>query len=209
MALRATPEQERQVFEALSAGDAGAMEEVVSSHGGWLRGVVYGVLGRRDELDDAMQQVWLNVWKKASGLDSPERGRAWLYRIAHHTAIDFGRRATRRRGLWRRLASWAGKDRAIDPTPRPSGERCPWRDDDGRPLDRMVEREEHERLLRAVATLPVMYRQPLVLKHVSGWSYREIGRTMGLPVDTVETRLVRARRLVRRALEDGRDGGSA
>ena len=41
-----------------------------------------------------------------------------------------------------------------------------------------------------------------VLKHLEGLSYAQIGEVLGLPVDTVETRLVRARRLLREALRD-------
>ena len=40
------------------------------------------------------------------------------------------------------------------------------------------------------------------MRHLNGWSYGEIANVMGLPVDTVETRLVRARRFLRDALKD-------
>ena len=55
-------------------------------------------------------------------------------------------------------------------------------------------------VLEAVCSLPAKYREPFVLRHVEGWGYRQIGQTMGLPPATVETRLVRARRLLRSAL---------
>ncbi len=41
------------------------------------------------------------------------------------------------------------------------------------------------------------YREPLLLKAVQGLSYREIGRILGLPETTVETRIARARRQLR------------
>ena len=56
-------------------------------------------------------------------------------------------------------------------------------------------------LLQAVQALPVIYREPFVLRHLEDWSYAEIGEVLGLSVDTVETRLVRARRLLRESLQ--------
>jgi RNA polymerase sigma-70 factor (ECF subfamily) len=63
-----------------------------------------------------------------------------------------------------------------------------------------VTNERHEAVLDAVASLPALYREPFVLKHLEGWSYRQIGEALGLPTDTVETRLVRARRRLRQKL---------
>jgi RNA polymerase sigma-70 factor (ECF subfamily) len=56
-------------------------------------------------------------------------------------------------------------------------------------------------VIEAIKALPALYREPFVLRHVQDWSYRQIAETMGIPVDTVETRLVRARRHLRAALD--------
>jgi len=55
-------------------------------------------------------------------------------------------------------------------------------------------------MLDAISQLPPLYREPFVLKHLQDWSYAQIGDALGLPIDTVETRLVRARRLLREQL---------
>ena len=55
-------------------------------------------------------------------------------------------------------------------------------------------------MLESIAALPEIYREPFVLKHMEDLSYKEIGELLGLPSDTVETRLVRARRLLREQL---------
>ena len=57
-------------------------------------------------------------------------------------------------------------------------------------------------VLEAIRALPALYREPFVLRHLNDWSYQEIGDVMGMPVDSVETRLVRARRFLREALKD-------
>jgi RNA polymerase sigma-70 factor (ECF subfamily) len=70
------------------------------------------------------------------------------------------------------------------------------------PDDDLIGREQRREVLAAVQGLPALYREPFVLRHVNGWSYREIADVMGMPIDSVETRLVRARRFLRESLRD-------
>ena len=69
------------------------------------------------------------------------------------------------------------------------------------PPDELIGEEQRNLVLDAVQSLPALYREPFVLRHLEDWSYREIGELLELPVDTVETRLVRARRLLREMLQ--------
>ncbi len=57
-------------------------------------------------------------------------------------------------------------------------------------------------VLKAIQALPALYREPFVLRHLQGWTYKEIAEVMDMRVDSVETRLVRARRFLRETLKD-------
>ena len=184
MAATDAYDPELTVVEAVCEGDRYAFEELVRRQDRWVRGVVFGVLGRTDRIDDVAQQVWLGVWQRARELRDPTRWRAWLYRLARNAAIDAGRETTRRRGLSQPLPDRVGVDVSA------SAE------------DGAVQSEAHRAMLAAIAGLPALYREPFVLRHLNGWSYQEIGELMGLPVDSVETRLVRARRMRRVVLKD-------
>ncbi|MBI4579041.1 MAG: RNA polymerase sigma factor [Planctomycetes bacterium] len=186
--VEADYDPQRVVIEAIQAGDAHAMAEFMESQGRWVRGVVFGVLGRLSDLDDVCQRVWIKVWREGHRLEDPARWRPWLYRIARNAAMD-ALRASRRRRRW--FGPTIGDDPAIEVSvaghsPAPDRQ--------------LAMKEEHERMLTAIAQLPPLCREPFVLKHVEGWSYAEIGEVLGLPTDTVETRLVRARRLLREGL---------
>jgi RNA polymerase sigma-70 factor (ECF subfamily) len=182
--LRLEHDPETPVIQAIQAGDSHALAELMSRHGAWVRGVIFGALGRPDEVEDVAQRVWMTVWREAHRLSDPGRWRVWLYRIARNAATDAGRRRQRRRKLlstlWRRAES------------QPSV---------GLSAEAPVEsHERREMMLQAIGNLPELYREPFVLRHLDGWSYAQIAEAMGLPVDTVETRLVRARRLLRHEL---------
>lgn len=174
-------DQDQPLIEAIRQGDRFAFEDLVRRHGSWVRSVVFGVLGSRDGAEDVVQQVWTAVWQRIPGLRDTRRWRPWLYSLARNAALDAGRQLTRRREQVRSLVGEAA---------RTASAAC------------SDVSERHAAALEAIQSLPALYREPFVLRHVNGWSYKEIAGVMDLPVDTVETRLVRARRLLRETLRD-------
>ncbi len=166
-------------------GNRRAADRLVREHGGWVRSVVFGVVGRWDLVDDIVQQVWTQVWSRLPTLKDPQRLRSWLCSVARNAAIDAGQARQRRAPV------------ALEPLADSLA------DESGRsPLRTALDGELQSTLLRAVEALPVHYREPFVLRHLEDWSYQQIGEMLGLPVETVETRLVRARRLLREMLKD-------
>jgi len=186
-ALTEKLDPEAPILEAVRAGDQGAYDEFVRRQAKWVRGVIYGVLGDPDRVDDVSQQVWSSVWTQICTLKEPHRWRSWLYRLARNAAMDAGRESTRRRKLARALKEQMSR----------AGSRTGCS-----PAHRMLDDEQRQALIGALRELPALYREPFVLRHLEGWSYRQIAEVFDMPLDTVETRLVRARRQLREALRD-------
>jgi RNA polymerase sigma-70 factor (ECF subfamily) len=187
MALAHEFDPEAPVVEAIRGGDRCAFAEFVRRHNDWVRGVIFGVLGRTDALDDVTQQVWTAVWQRIGELRSTQSWRSWLYRLARNAAVDAGREVSRQRA---RLKVVAGETRRGGATSAEST---------------LVNEERHHEVLAAIGGLPPLYREPFVLRHMNGWNYQQIADAMEMPVDSIETRLVRARRLLRDALKDKMD----
>lgn len=183
MALTADFDPEQPVIAAIKAGDRLAFNELVRRHTRWIRGVVFGVLGDTDRVDDVVQQVWTLAWGRIADLKDVDRWRPWLYRLARNAAVDAGRDETRRKRFSRSLAT------ALPPANPVAS-----------PGDALVADERRKAVLDAIRGLPALYREPFVLRHLEGWNYQQIAELMHMPVDSVETRLVRARRLLRAAL---------
>jgi RNA polymerase sigma factor (sigma-70 family) len=181
-------EGDSELIAAARGGRREALDALVRRHDRWVRGVVYATLGRPEAIDDVSQQIWTTVWQQIGTLIDPERWRHWLYRLARNAALDAGERAgrERRRAVSMEADGWQYVDfpqvRAVDPAAQ------------------VIADEQRERVLRAIRALPAIYREPFVLRHLEDWSYAQIGEALDLPVDTVETRLVRARRLLREML---------
>jgi RNA polymerase sigma-70 factor (ECF subfamily) len=180
-------DHDAMLMEAVQKQDRDCFSELVSRNDRWVRGVVYSVLTDPNLLDDVMQKVWLAVWQRCCTLDDVRRWRHWLYRMARNAAIDAGRKKQRQRSLRQRFTHeirGRGKQTPRDPRKTASV------------------KEQHNRVLNAIEVMPAIYKEPFVLRHMEGWSYKEIAETLELPVDTVGTRLVRARRLLQDTLSE-------
>ena len=174
----------RQTVAEAQQGSRIAAERLIRDHEPWVRSAIYAVTCRADLIDDIAQQVWTRVWERLATLENPRRLRSWLYAVARNTAIDASKHHHRQRNQAAPL-----DDVAAPPDRRMSS-----------PFGAAAGNELRETLLRAVQALPSLYREPFVLRHLEDWSYAEIGEVLGLPVESVETRLVRARRMLREAL---------
>src|SRR3989337_1006421 len=105
MAVADEFDAEEPVIEAIRGGDRYAFEEFVRRRNRWVRGVIFGVLGNRECVDDVSQQVWSAVWQRIGELRDSRSWRPWLYRLGRPAPLAAGPDATRRRTLVQPLAA--------------------------------------------------------------------------------------------------------
>jgi len=169
-------------------GDADALRELWRRRRRWIAGVLLAHAPRGADLEDLLQEVGLTIVRTISSLRDPAGAEAWMRRIAINAARSAGRSRTRRRRAG--LGATPSSIDCADASPGPDG---------------LVEaRDEAERLLDAAKELPLAYREPLLMRCANGMSHKAIAGALGVPVTTVETRLARARRMLREALEGHR-----
>lgn len=170
-------------------GDQDAVRRLWARHRRWVAAILLAHMPREAELDDLLQDVATLVVSKINGLRGGEAAlRPWLRAIALSVAKTRGRRTKVRKAGWLRLVGWAGQWAGDGEQQRDDAATTP-----------LV--EEGRRLMDLARELPDGYREPLLLKCVQGMSYKEIGEAMGLPDTTIETRIARARRMLRERAE--------
>ncbi|MER3420098.1 MAG: hypothetical protein C4290_06045 [Chloroflexota bacterium] len=84
---------DQELVARICAGDAEALAQLYERHGGSAFALAYGILRQREAAEDAVQEAFLAVWRRAVTYQ-PERGtvRAWLLTIVRNRAIDLRRR---------------------------------------------------------------------------------------------------------------------
>jgi RNA polymerase sigma-70 factor (ECF subfamily) len=80
---------EEQIVKLLKNGDKKAIALLYENYSDTLFGVILKVISDQDLAQDALQETFIKVWKKAKTYDANKAKLfTWLYRIAYNTAID-------------------------------------------------------------------------------------------------------------------------
>lgn len=168
------------------AGDADAFEALVRRYEQRIVSLA-GTLVGPGEAEDLAQEVFVRVYRALPTFRGESAFRTWLYRIAMNVGRSY------RSHWWKRAPVWgdsgADETSAFDPEDSADFETT-W-----------LTRDAIERALEG---LPEDLRVAVVLRDLHGLEYREISDTTGVPIGTVESRIFRARRRLRRALEPAR-----
>lgn len=149
--------------------------------------------GDRAEAEDVAQEAILRLWRNASGLElGPGGFKPWLRRVVTNLCIDRVRAA-------RHLT-------VVEEVPEET--------EPAHQLEVLVDRDLSKRVDEALRALPDRQRQALTLFHFEGLSQSEVGVTLGISDEAVESLLARGRRSLKAALkEEWRDllpgGGDA
>jgi RNA polymerase sigma-70 factor (ECF subfamily) len=142
--------------------------------------MVRACVGEADEALDLVQETFVAAHQALPRYDGDRSMRAWLSTIAINKCRDWGRKRTVRRFL-----SFA----------TPIGPEAEAVADDQVAIDDATgDRQELDRVTRAISTLPANLKEPLVLRTIEGLSQAETAEVLGISEKAVETRLYRARR---------------
>ena len=156
------------------------LERMVSLYQLPLLRLCYAYLHDEDLARDAVQETFIKAYRSLGSFRRDASERTWLSRIAINTCKDL-----RRTGWFRHV------DRSITPEMLPEA---------AEPAD-----EQSEGLTLAVMNLPVKLREAALLCWLQGMTYEEAADALGITHQAVSSRLNRARKKLRRALEGSDD----
>ncbi len=160
-----------------SGGERG-MKDFVERYYGRVYNLCCSFVRDRDEACDLAQDVFVKLLGRIDSFRGEADLSTWIYRIGVNTCIDALRKSKRR-------------------ATEPFDERC----HDTARADDFTEKAAVSEMVRdALMGLPVKYRTVVILREFEGRSYREIADVLGCSVGTVESRLFRARELLKRIL---------
>ena len=183
-----------KLIERAKEKDDAAFNEVVLAYRRRVLGTISRLIGRRDDVEDVGQQVFLRLYLSLDQLRSPEVFEPWLYRLTVNAAYDYLRRQRRRAETT--MADLSEQAVQMADAAAAGGKR---REE----LEQNRVRESVQGLLAAVSEAD---RSLLILKEVEGLSLKELEQVYHVNENALKVRLFRARQRVLKALSSRRDG---
>jgi RNA polymerase sigma-70 factor, ECF subfamily len=141
----------------------------------------------RAEAEDVVQEAFLRAFRSFDRFNPGTNCRAWLFTILRNVFLN----RVRSQGREVLEADVGGLDQ-MELTANAQLER--------NPEERFLQTMLHGDVDRALATLPLAFREAILLVDVEGLTYREVAEVLDCPIGTVMSRLSRGRALLRRAL---------
>ncbi len=172
--MPSTDEISRDI-EALKTGDPEALSRLIDVARPLVMSVAGKIVKDTHLCDDILQEVSMRISRKISSLSDTRKFKPWVKRIAANLSLSLVR--TRNRHPF------------IDPQNENASRSYSIEEDDG-----------CSHIIDAIDDLPIKYGQAISLKHIDELTCREIEEKIGIPVSTMEIRLVRARAMLQKRL---------
>ncbi len=185
------PASDAELVRRYRRGDARAFDALYARHRVPLFGFLMNHSGRRrQDVEEVFQETWLKVIRHLERYDANQAFTPWLYRIARNCLTD----------RWRHLGVVESLHVADDDALLGAGS-------DGRmqPERRAQSDEIRARWQRALAALPALQREAVLLKLEADLSLDELAQVTGANRETVKTRLRYGMEKLRAMLTDERD----
>ena len=176
---RSRPTEETEDIEAglimrMVGGDESALTALYDRLSSLAYGVALRIARNPDAAQDAVQEAFLRVWRRADRFDATRgRARPWFLRLVRNVAID----QRRSRGVRDRAETENALDVSLNvPAEQP---------------DEAASRVERASRLRAALEdlLPVDQRRAIEIAYFEGLSHSQIAEREGMPLGTVKTRI--------------------
>ena len=142
----------------------------------------YRYVKQKEVMEDVVQEVFVRIWEKRKKWQPNVSVSAYLYRSVYNQLINDYRK--------KRFEIVLTEDKQAN-----------IQDPVLSPMDQMHYREASKAIKVAIAMLPERRKEIVVLKLIYGFSYKEISTTLGISVNTVDTQVRRARKLLRNQLK--------
>jgi RNA polymerase sigma-70 factor, ECF subfamily len=187
--------EEKTLIEAARLGSREAFETIVKRYEKKVFHLAFSFVRDRASADDLAQEVFVKAYFALPKFHFKSEFGTWLYRIAANHIKDHLRKVSRRK----EVSIEEFEDVAFVS------------DDQVKERERIQAEDQRKKIVfRVLATLPQKYRMILTLRDIRGFSYEEITRILKISPGTVDSRLHRARKLLRNKMTPylGAGGGA-
>ena len=182
--------QEERILQKALSGDSAAFEALIAPYENRIYQVCLRMMGKPEDALDMAQESLLRIYKSLKTFKHQAKLSTWIYRLTTNACLDELRR--RKRMLPLGLHEDAGN--VIDMAAGTPG-----------PHEDYLRHEQTQAIRVALAQLSEDHRAIIILRDIQGLSYEEVSQVLSLNINTVRSRIFRARRELREKLNPNMD----
>lgn len=178
--------EEHELIQLSREGREKAFAALVNKYKTKVYHLAYSLTRNQTTSDDLAQEIFIKAYFSLHKFKSKSKFGTWLYRIAVNHITDHLRKSAQRKTV---SLNHIGTEAAFE--------------EDSQAAQENLREEEQKRMIvrRAIQDLPPKHRTILTLRDILGFTYEEIGKTLGLSPGTVDSRLYRARKSLRESVQ--------
>lgn len=169
---------DEELVRLVQSGEIFAFEQLVKRYQQKLLGFVYHMIYDEHAADDIVQESFINLYKTIDRVDSTKKFSAYVFSIARNTTISYIRKYK--------------KEVPLDDILAFSEEETLY--------GQLVQAEQAHTIEKALKQIPEQYQKAIRLYYFEDLSYEEVGKKLGLPINTIRTHLRRGKELLRTLL---------
>src|SRR3990172_6391594 len=159
-----------------SEGDIDAFEVIYREYIDFVSNVAFRVVNSREDAEEVTQEVFLNIYRQLKYFRFESSLKTWIYRITVNTAINYSKKASKHHS---EMAGYMEVSDRVN-----TNEHAP---------DKISGEFNEEIIATLLDAITPDQRACIVLRSIEGLSYQEIAETLKIPVNTVRSRIKRAR----------------
>ncbi len=191
--------EDQETVAWVLAGEPERFESLVHKYTQLGGAIAFGILGDYQLSEDVVQEAFFKAFRSLPALKDPGKFKVWFSGIVRSTSLDQVRRRQSRGDLGARQN--AGQNVRQNVQKRGGGPIANESEAPGSPLLEVQVREERRvKVMEIIRQLPADDRMVIVLKYMEGLSYKEVAEIVGSSVSAVESRLFRARQVLKSKL---------
>lgn len=172
---------DEEIIKKIRQGDVEAYSHIIEKYKNSVFGLIYKYTNDYTETQDIAQEVFIKVYKRLDNFKFQSKLSTWIYRIATNSCIDWDRKTKHYAFPIDQLVIM---DNGIQPEAH------------------MILEEQRAYVRSIVNSMPEKYKLLIAMYHFHNLKYKEISDILEIPEKTVETRLYRARGLIKKKLKN-------
>lgn len=170
----------------IAGGESQFMSEIIDRYEPRLRRYIYRMVGKTDECDDILQDVFLKCFTHIKSFDTQQKFSPWIYRITHNETVN---KLRKKRGV---------PFSQLDTPEYDFAENLSGKENTA---EQVSNQYDHAQVRQVIGALPPAHREVLVLYFYDELSYAEISDILRIPVSSVGVKISRAKELLAKHLK--------